>query len=272
MTGRADIFMITYNRTEYVRRSLPRLLETCRDQDRVWIWQNGTHGETVDAVREHEGHPKIARVHFSDANLKLREPTNWFWANATAPFLGKVDDDCLVPHGWIERLIAIHRDADRAGVLSCWPFLEEDLDEALVARKTVELAGHSVMANPWVGGAGYIMKRACLERCGLLGDTEGFTTYCLRVCRAGWTVGWPMPPLIMDHMDDPRSAHTVFKTDEDVLAHRGLTAAWRGIDTVEGMTARVKEAARELQTCSGDWRDYLGWRAKFRRAIRKLKP
>ncbi len=272
MDDRADIFMITYNRAGYVRLSLPRLLETCREHDRVWIWHNGTDAETMEAVREHAGHPKIAKVHFSEANLKLREPTNWFWSHATAPFVGKVDDDCLVPHGWIERLTTILRDSSDAGMLSCWPFLEADLDETLVARKTKLLGGHAVLANPWVGGAGYIMKRACLERCGPLGETEGFTTYCLRVCRAGWTVGWPMPPLLMDHMDDPRSEHTVFKTDQDVLAHRGLTATWRGIDSVATMTARVKEAALELQTGSADWREYLGWRAKVRRAVRKLTP
>lgn len=264
--------MITYNRPAYVRLSLPRLLETCRDEDRVWIWHNGTHEETIQVVREFANHPNIAQVHYSDENLKLREPTNWFWSNATAPYVGKVDDDCLVPHGWIERLTTIHRDAPKAGVLSCWPFLEEDLDQSLIARKTIQLDGHDIFANPWVGGAGYIMKRQCLERCGLLKPDEGFTTYCLRVCRAGWIVGWPMPALLMDHMDDPRSQHTVFKTDEDVLAHRGLTATWRGIDSVARMTERVKEAALELQTGSSDWRDYVGWRAKVRRAMRKLTP
>lgn len=272
MADRADIFMITYNRAQYVRLSLPRLLDTCSDNHRVWIWHNGMDQETMEVVRQFAGHPRIAKIHFSEENLKLREPTNWFWSNATAPFVGKVDDDCLVPHGWIERLTAIHHDSTKAGILSCWPFLAEDLDEALVARKSVKLAGHAIFANPWVGGAGYIMKRACLDRCGLLGETEGFTTYCMRVCRAGWTVGWPMPPLLMDHMDDPRSKHTVFQTDEDVLAYRGLTATWRGIDSVAQMTERVMEAALELQTGSADWRDYIGWRAKVRRAVRKLTP
>ncbi len=272
MDDHADIFMITYNRASYVELSLPNLLSTCRPDDRIWIWHNGTHEETIAAVREHADHPNVARIHFSDQNLKLREPTNWFWSHATAPYLGKVDDDCLVPEGWIERLVRIHQDSERAGILSCWPFLEEDLNKALVARKTVRLGGHGVMANPWVGGAGYIMKRLCQERCGPLGDSEGFTTYCMRVCKAGWLVGWPMPPLLMDHMDDPRSNHTIFRTDEDVLAHRGLTATWRGIETVDAMTKRVKEAALELQTGSSNWRDYYGWRAKVRRTMRKLRP
>ena len=264
--------MITYNRAGYVRLSLPRLLSLCRRQDRVWIWQNGTHQETIEAVREQEEHPNIASIHYSKENLKLRDPTNWFWSHASGPFLGKVDDDCLVPEGWIERLTAIHHDSDAAGILSCWPFLEDDLDAELVSRKSVSLGRHEILANPWVGGAGYIMKRRCQERCGPLRDSEGFTTYCMRVSRAGWTVGWPMPPLLMDHMDDPRSEHTVFKTDADVRTHRGLTATWRGIDTVAGMTERVKEAARELQTGSSNWRDYYGWRAKVRRAVRRLTP
>jgi len=116
------------------------------------------------------------------------------------------------------------------------------------------------------------MKRACLDRCGLLRSDEGFTSYCMRVARAGWTVGWLLPLLVMDHMDDPRSEHTIFKTDADVLEHRGLTAARRGIETVAQLSDRVHEAALELQTCSPDWRDHLGWRAKVRRVARRLKP
>ena len=271
MSDRVDLLMITYNRAHYVRMSLPRLLETCRPGDRVWVWHNGMDEGTLDAVRASESHPNFHALHHSEENLKLRDPTNWFWSHADAPFLGKVDDDCLMTDGWIERILEIQYASEKAGILSCWPFLPSDIDERLIRRKTVQLGGHPVLANPWVGGAGYIMKRACQERCGLLGPEEGFTKYCMRVAREGWTIGWPLPVIEMDHMDDPRSPNTVFKTDEDVVNHRGLTAQWRGIETVQQMSQRVVEAARELQTCSPDWRDYSGFRAKRRRAMERLK-
>lgn len=272
MSDRVDLLMITYNRPHYVRLSLPRLLETCREHDRVWVWHNGTDEQTLEAVRACENHPNFKTLHHSEENRKLRDPTNWFWSQADAPFLGKVDDDCLMSDGWIERIMKILHASDKAGMLSCWPFLASDIDEKLVAKKTVMLGGEPVLKNPWVGGAGYIMKRACQEGNGMLGPDEGFTSYCMRLARAGWTIGWPLPVIEMDHMDDPRSPNTVFKTDADVLAHRGLTAQWRGIETVAQMTERVKVAALELQTCSANWRSHTGVRAKVRRAVRRLVP
>ena len=42
-----DILMITYNRPEYTRLSLERLLATCDESMRVWVWHNGTDEETL---------------------------------------------------------------------------------------------------------------------------------------------------------------------------------------------------------------------------------
>jgi hypothetical protein len=82
--------------------------------------------------------------------------------------------------------------------------------------------------------------------------------------------GWPLPFVVMDHMDDPRSEHTTIRCDADVKCRRGLTAEQRGIETLAQLRARVEAAALELQTCSSDWRDYVGWRARARRLIRRV--
>jgi hypothetical protein len=55
-------------------------------------------------LRQWEGHPRIERIVYNPTNDRLRGPTNWFWnQNRDAEFLGKVDDDCLVPD-WCETL------------------------------------------------------------------------------------------------------------------------------------------------------------------------
>ena len=262
-----DLLMITYNRAAYTRMALDRLLATVPESARVWVWHNGNHSETLEVVESMRGNPKFHRFHHSPENKKLREPTNWFWSHAEGEYLGKVDDDCLMPTGWCDRLIETHRGALKFGILGSWLFREEDLNESLVAAKTVQYGGNHAMANPWVGGAGYLMKRACLEKCGLLRDGESFSRYCMRVARAGWINGWPLPMIMMDHMDDPRSEHTVFRNDDDVLKHRGLTAERIGINTLDQFMARVQDAALELQTCSPNWQDYIGWRAKIRRVF-----
>ena len=213
----ADILMISYNRPFYTRMALSQLLETCPASVRVWVWHNGEDPDTLAVINSMRNHPRFFCFYHSSKNQKLREPTNWFWDNAKGDYLGKVDDDCLMPDGWGERLLDAHKADSRLGILGSWPFLLADLREKLVARKTIKLSKSEIMQNPWVGGSGYLMKRACLERCGLLRSDEGFTSYCMRVARAGWVNGWLLPMILMDHMDDPRSEHTVFRTDEDVV-------------------------------------------------------
>lgn len=263
-----DVLLVVYNRPAYTAATLDSLGNGA--EFRLWVWQNGNDPEVARLVHASREKGRIHRHHHSQENVGLREPTNWFWRESTAALVGKLDDDCIMPTGWCERLAAIHADAPKAGILGCWPFREEDIRPELVDRKAVTLGGHRIMQNPWVGGAGYLMKRACLDRCGLLREDEGFTSYCMRVARAGWTIGWPIPFLVMDHMDDPRSDHTVFKTDQDVVVHRGITAKRRGIETLEQLRSRVEAAALELQTCSPHWRDHVGWRVKFRRALGRI--
>jgi GT2 family glycosyltransferase len=268
---RVDTLMITYNRPRYTALSLPRLLETCDEHCRVWVWHNGDDAATLDVVRAHEDHPRFHRLHHSPENLKLREPTNWFWSHADGALLGKVDDDCLMPDGWIQTLRRAHADVPEFGVIGCWLFREEDVVPELAKRKIRAFpGGHQLMVNCWLGGSGYLMKRACYDQLGPLRAKQGFTTYCLQLARRGWTHGWYYPLLYMDHMDDPRSPHTVFKTEADYQQHRGLTAANRGIDTLAQFQARQAEAALELQQATPDIRYHVGWRAWLRRARHRL--
>src|ERR1700741_2603147 len=71
-----DILMITYDRPEYVRLSLPHLLDSCTDDARVWLWHNGTDAATLAAVEEFRHDPRVHRFHHSPVNAGLREPTN----------------------------------------------------------------------------------------------------------------------------------------------------------------------------------------------------
>lgn len=266
-----DILMITYNRPEYVRRALPRLLETCDADMRVWLWHNGDHEETLAAVREHADHPQIAHFEHSRQNLKLREPTNWFWQSATAPLLSKVDDDCLMPDDWGESLRRLHHDIPKLGLAGCWPWLETDFDARIAAPKIRTFApGHKLMLNCWLGGSGYALKREAQQAAGPLREDQSFTNWCIRRAREGWIIGWPVPLLLMEHMDDPRSPHCRFQTEQEFQRMRGLSAEMRGIDSLDAFRKRQHEAALELLRASPDPRDHIGWRVKWRRIMARL--
>ena len=48
--------MVTHNRPGYARAALERLLSTCDDRMRVWVWHNGTHAKTLELVRTYVDH------------------------------------------------------------------------------------------------------------------------------------------------------------------------------------------------------------------------
>ncbi|MGY0233454.1 glycosyltransferase family 2 protein [Longispora urticae] len=271
MTG-TDILMITYERPEYVRLSLPRLLETCGPDDRVWLWHNGGHEETLAVTREYAEHPKVARFHHSPDNVGLRIPTNWLWAESDGSYLSKVDDDCLVSPGWIEKLRKAHEDVPEFGVICSWRFLDEDYRPELASKKTVEYnGGHLLLRNHWVQGSGYLAKRAVLEGVGPLTDGHSFTSWCLEAARAGWVNGWYFPFIPEDHMDDPRSPHTVYTNDEELRARLPLSAKTTGVNTLADWTAQMKRSAVVAQTASLDLRDYFGWRKTRKSVIRRIR-
>jgi hypothetical protein len=71
-------------------------------------------------------------------------------------------------------------------------------------------------------------------------------------------------------MDDPRSEHTNFKTDDDFRSRHCLTAKNFKVQTLEGWVDFIREDARVSQSASLDPRQYVGWRARLRRVRSRL--
>jgi hypothetical protein len=261
--------MITYNRLDYTRLSLPRLLETCDDRMRVWIWHNGNDEPTLEFVRSIASDPRVHKFHHSPQNKRLREPTNWFWSQSDAEYVSKIDDDNLMPDLWGQTLRSAHEAEPKLGVVACWSFLPEDVVPELVERKLRQLgpsgSGHKVMLNAWLAGTGHVMKRACYLQRGPMRDKQSFSNYCVHLAARGWINGWYYPFLYMENMDDPRSPYTRLKTEQDFAANRSLSAARFGIDSLEAFRKRQRTLALEVQAAHPDARRYCGWRYKLSR-------
>lgn len=269
MSRRADIIMITYRSAGYLHLSLPRLLSTLGEHDRVWLWHNGDDEETIEALRPFTEDARVECFHHSRENVKLREPTSWLWRESSARFVAKVDDDCLVSPGWLDVFTAAHNANPQFGVIGSWRHPSEDFRPELAGPKIQSFAGgHRLLRNLWVQGSGYLMKRTLVDRLGLLGDDESFTSYCIRTARKGAVNGFYYPFVAEDHMDDPRSRHTLIRTDADLEDRMPLSARANGVSTVAAWTEQLKQSALVLQSASLDPREYSGWRAK-RTALRR---
>lgn len=255
-----DVLMITYNRAEYVSLSLPRLLSTLRPQDRVWLWHNGEDEATLAAV--HENLPGIHRFHHSRENVRLTGPTNWLWSHATGSWLSKVDDDCLVSPGWLDSLVSAHSTNERFGVLGSWRFQPEDWREDLTAPKTAGWGQTTVLRNLWVQGSGYVLRREAQRGLGLLRARESWPQWCIRLARRGWVNGWPLPLVLEEHMDDPRSEHTLLVDDDSVRRYLPLSAQARGVTTLEAWQAQMRQSAVDVQAAPLSlWRYSRAYRA-----------
>ncbi|GAB3603829.1 hypothetical protein GCM10027411_19370 [Microbacterium aureliae] len=264
MHSTVDVLMITHRRPEYVKLSLPRLLESLPPHGRVWLWHNGEDEQTLEVVRSFLGHPRIAHFRHSPENVGLRTPTNWLWANSEADFISKVDDDCLVDPRWITTLLDAHKGAPETGVLGSWRFYDEDYMPRRAEKKLRQLAnGTTLLQNHWVQGSSYLARRTLLEEIGPIAQGESFPDWCIRAARAGRVNGWVFPFVHEEHMDDPRSPWTMFTDDAAFMAHRPLSAAQTGVTTTAGWTRQMKRSARVLQTASLDIRRYTGWRRRL---------
>lgn len=275
MTG-IDILMITYNRPEYVRLTLPNLLATCTPDARVWVWHNhaddDSNQQILELVDELRGHPRLHRFHHSAVNTGLREPTNWLWREATGDYLSKVDDDCLQDPDWLHILRGAHDDVPEFGVIGAWRFPDEDVDEKLMSPKLASYAhGHRLLRNHWVQGSGYLVKREVIRHAGPLAEGESFTRWCLRTARIGWVNGWYHPFVREDHMDDPRSPNTIYHTDEELMARRPLSAKNTGVRTIAEWTEHMRHAARQVQAAPLDLREYEGWRQRKQSMTRRIR-
>lgn len=260
-----DVLMITHQRPDYVRLSLPRLIESLDDQCRLWLWHNGDDEETLDVVREFADHPRVHRFHHSPENKGIRLPTNWMWSQSEGSFVSKVDDDCLIDENWVSVLRGHHERSPEAGVLGSWRFYEEDYRDDDARRKIQKLSGgDAVLRNHWVQGSGYFAKRELIEAIGLIGDGETFPDWCIRAARLGYVNGWVFPFLHEEHMDDPRSPWTMYTDDEIFMQYRPLSAVQTGVTTTDGWTRQMKRSAYNLQRASLDIRQYEGWRLWLR--------
>ena len=270
--GLHDVLMITYNRPTYTRLALRRLLDSCDSRMRVWLWHNGDHQDTLSVVRECSAHPAVHRFHVSEDNQFLTGPTNWFWQHADGQYLSKVDDDCLLPDGWGERLRRALDAAPELGVAGCWRFYEEDLDQSLVEKKLVNLPdGQRLMTHAHVQGSGYVMKRAVVESNGGLRERESFTRWCHRASGAGWLIGFPYPFVHEEHMDDARSTYYAYRTDEEFLANMPLSARRFGVRSLEEWRRRSAWIARQALEDRRPGYRHLGWRGRIDRGVDRLR-
>ena len=266
-----DVLVVTHNRPEYTLKTLDRLIESVPASTRLWLWHNGTDEATLSIAYEASERAPNAVFRHCPENAPLRVPLNWVIAEGTAPFAAKIDDDCLVPDGWLQTTTSVLTANPGLGAVAGWHYPESDFDPDLAAHKIRDLeAGYQLMQNPWVQGSGFVISRAWLDQAGPLCEDESWTQYARRLARLGSINGWLLPLILIDHMDDPRSPNTCLRTDHDIVRAAPLSARRNGVTTIEAWQSQLERSARIVLTYpaedvgGGSVITRLMWRARGR--------
>lgn len=266
------VLMLTHNRTSYTRITLGGLLDSLPDYANVTVWDNASGPELRKVLDEFRDHPRLEEVYLSDQNLKLRDPTNWFWEKSKdCDFVSKVDDDCLLSKGWVESLVEHHEDFPDSGVIGTWRFYPEDNEERDLEPKIRKGESKSIFLNCWVQGSGYLLRRSVIDRMGLIQSKESFPHYCIRAAKKGYVNGFAYPFIFEDHFDDPRSKYSEIRTQDDLDRYMPLTAKQFGVKTVEQWLEHNRDQAKILEQSPYDPSHYIGFKVKARNGLKRIR-
>jgi len=268
------LVVVTHNRLRYTKLCLESVLADRSSEFELFVWDNGSTdgtGEYLSSLVD----PRLRDVILSPRNEGQTRAMNEAWARSKAPYVAKLDNDCLVTEGWLRVLTEAHRDVEKLGAVACWHYRREDFDDAGAAPKIAEQSGHKIFRHPWVCGSGFVMKRATYEEMGPWPEGScniGTTDYFWRMAMSGYINGWYVPLVLQHHMDDPFSPYCSYYDDESLRAIRDITFTLRNfrISTMEERLRRRVRVLEQLNYGSYDPRSYCGVRDRVRRWLPSL--
>jgi glycosyltransferase involved in cell wall biosynthesis len=258
--------MLTYNRLEYTKRSLTRLLTDPTEEFDLTIWDNGSTDGTQEYLQSFNDR-RIVDIHFSVTNKGQAYATNEIWSKSCSKLVGKVDNDCLVMPGWTKILAQAHEDLENLGVVGCWHFFPDDFDYNRARHKIQRFGKHQIFRHPWIDGSALLVKRSIYTSFGPCSDNEYLTGFWLRLALEGYINGFYYPLIFQDHLDDPLNPQCLIIDDRSFREHlqinQGLKA--KRYNDIEGRKKWRQEIVRNLLDDPYDPRCYVGWRSRLTR-------
>lgn len=172
---RVALLMLTWDRLEYTKMSLESLFENTLYPYDLWIIDNKND---KDDTREYlidlkKREPRITKLILNDTNEGLSKPTNRFWRETTTEMVGKIDNDTLVPRGWLTKLVEA---LDKVPQLMMVSGIHFENWKSVYGNHTVPckiINGIKLHFPTHTGGCCYIFRRDAINKMGYLGEGYG---------------------------------------------------------------------------------------------------
>lgn len=238
-----DLLLLTHNRRRYLEKSLPQLFADDADF-RLYCWDNASTDGAADIIASLDDE-RVVHRHFSRENVGQTEPSFWFLDKVAGDVVGKVDDDILLPVGWIDRITPMVRERPELGMIGCWIFMPEDWDEELAAHNIVKVGGYDIFRCTTVAGQSFLARRGLLRE--YRDDrVPGLPINRRKMAVDGYISGTPAKPLLTAHnMDDPRSPHCLMRDEHE--GQEAFTMRRLGFASVDEYAAWIADDARKRQ-------------------------
>jgi hypothetical protein len=245
MPDPVDLLLITHNRRRYVEKTLETLV---RDPAafRVYWWDNHSTDGATDVVRALLSE-RLSATHLSDRNVYQGVPTRWFLETSRSDVVGKIDDDVLLPIGWLDRFTPLVRENATLGMLGCWMFMPEDWDEEMARQNCIRVAGLRIFRVLTMGGCSFVARREVLLRFLLDEPLQGLPVDKPGMSLAGFISGYPVPLEFAHHMDDPRSPHCRMRDPKSSPDEWSYTMGHQRFDSLDEYARWIEADARYYQ-------------------------
>lgn len=214
-----DILFLSKGRPEFTRESWASLQKNTPNAT-FWVFTDGDESQTLNAfeITEEFGGPVACINAYFDMTEEIRRPSRG--GRTPSELICKIDNDTIVPPGWLEAceyIMAQHPDVDLLGIEPWTP------DTNLFPgwkEPSIEVGGHDPRVVSHIGGIG-VFRRSAFERFGRPTPNSadgryGFTEW-------QWAhkdmvkafVDPPLPVFLLDHLPSPYFMHLSKKYENE---------------------------------------------------------
>jgi hypothetical protein len=189
---------IAANRFEYTKITLPLAHDRCTlDVSTFEIFDNASEPRTAEYLKWYSETQGVA-LHRSDRNVGLTGALDFWYHNCPAEYLTHVNNDWIVPPGWIKRCVEVLDAHEDVGICAL-----NEFDPRQFNSVPHDFADKPSYLEVTVTGGAGVFRRRLFDMMGEMGE-GGINAYYFWRKNAG-TLGLQNvllnPPLYFEHLD-----------------------------------------------------------------------
>lgn len=115
MSGLASIVIVTCNRLHFTRQTIESIFAHTDYPYELILLDNGSKDGTVEYLRSIQDHPQVSQIVYFPSNQGKPGAANHGFALSKGDYLIGLDDDVVVPPGWLSVVVEALRTIPRLG-------------------------------------------------------------------------------------------------------------------------------------------------------------